>query len=516
MRSDKHLLARMGLVGFPLFALALLVITFHESAAGQATGNSQESQIGHLQGEMAGEVTQESVILHSRLTGPSVGADGDVPGAAGVARFEFSDDPEFANAKFTDWLTADSDRDYIVQVKVTGLKPATRYFYRLVFGPTRDQVRTGPRRTFRTLHPADSSARHSFVVVTGMNYGYFHEGQKSAQGKVTKAPYAGPDKHLGYPALVSMLKLQRKPDFFVGTGDNVYYDAPRRDGIVAQTEAAMRKKWHEQFVQPRYVDLFAEVPTYWEKDDHDFRYDDCDNTGNRPPSVPLGLRIFREQVPVVDPKDPEAVTYRTHRCGKLLQIWLPENRDYRSPNAMPDGPEKTIWGAKQREWLQRTLLESDAPFRVIVSPTPMIGPDDLRKKDNHCDIGGFQHERDAFFNWAKEKGLIGNGLFLVCGDRHWQYHVIHPSGMEEFSSGALVDANSRMGVKPGDPNGTDPNAEIQQPYTSREPSGGFLNVVVEPAAANDKATIRFRFHDEHGELLHEVVREEGKSAAGRQ
>ena len=62
-----------------------------------------------------------------------------------------------------------------------------------------------------------------------MNYGKFH-GDDRIDKKVhllhnnTKLPepYSGPDKHLGYPALVSILKV--KPDFFVGTGDNVYYD----------------------------------------------------------------------------------------------------------------------------------------------------------------------------------------------------------------------------------------------------------------------------------------------------
>ncbi|MDB6006750.1 MAG: hypothetical protein JWR15_3737, partial [Prosthecobacter sp.] len=26
-----------------------------------------------------------------------------------------------------------------------------------------------------------------------------------------------------------------------------------------------------------------------------------------------------------------------------------DGRDYRSPNKMPDGPDKTIWGAEQKE-----------------------------------------------------------------------------------------------------------------------------------------------------------------------
>ena len=449
-------------------------------------------RIDHLQGEMAGELTSHSVILQSRLTAPRLDGTGDIPGADGVARFELAGTPSFDDPRRTAWLNAEADSDHVVKVQVSGLAPATRYHYRLQFGADREHLRYGPVRTFRTHHPPDALGRHRFVVVTGMNYHAFHHGYPG------RPKYEGAERALGYPALASIAELA--PDFFVGTGDNVYYDAPRNR--IASDAAAMRKKWHEQFVLPRYVDLFAKVPTYWEKDDHDYRYDDCDNETKREPSVDLGRRIFREQVPVTDPQDPHAVTYRTHRIGRLLQIWLPENRDYRSPNTAPNGPEKTIWGRKQKEWLQRTLLESDATFKVIVSPTPMIGPDDRRKRDNHCDIEGFIDEGNAFFAWAKENGFLEKGLYFACGDRHWQYHSIHPSGFEEFSSGALVDANSRLGVRPGSPKSSDPTGRIRQPYTSREPSGGFLEVEVDFDRVAGDAFLHFRFRDELGALLH--------------
>jgi alkaline phosphatase D len=211
-------------------------------------------------------------------------------------------------------------------------------------------------------------------------------------------------------------------------------------------------------------------------------------------------------VPVVDPTDPDAVTYRTFRINKLLQIWLLEGRDYRSPNLMPDGPEKTIWGTTQRQWLKRTLLESTAAVKLIISPTPMVGPDDAYKKDNHTNLGGFRHEGTALFNWAKENGFLEKGLYFACGDRHWQYHAIHPSGFEEFSSGALVDANSRMGVEPGSKKGTDPEAKIRQPYRSKEPSGGFLNVVVKPGADLSTAEATFNFFDENGIRLYAATK----------
>lgn len=452
----------------------------------------------HAQGELAGEVTETSVILQSRLTSTPRLVDGDVPGIAGVARFEVSEQDDFRSSRLTDWLTAEAEYDYIVKTKVTGLKPATRYYYRLVFGPDQDAVETGPTCSFKTLQGENGTDAVSFVVVTGMNYMSFHYGKVKNGKRTGVGAYQGDDKQLGYPALATMAKME--PDFFVGTGDNVYYDS--HDDWEATDTEGMRRKWHEQFVQPRFVELFRRVPTYWEKDDHDHRFNDCDREGNRAPLSDLGIRIFREQVPVVDPRDPRAKTYRTHRVNRHLQIWLVEGRDYRSPNRMPDGPQKTLWGAEQIEWLKRTLLESDATWKLLISPTPLVGPDDAYKIDNHTNHKGFRHEGRAFFDWIKEQKLDQQGFHVICGDRHWQYHSADPTGIEEFSSGALVDANARIGRKPGDPRSTDPEATIRQFHFQTEASGGFLRVKV-----TKQGRVRFEFYDELGRELYQVEKQ---------
>jgi len=49
------------------------------------------------------------------------------------------------------------------------------------------------------------------------------------------------------------------------------------------------------------------------------------------------------------------------------------------------------------KWLQRTLLESDADFKILISPTPMVGPDDTTNRDSHANIGGFQYEVGEVF-----------------------------------------------------------------------------------------------------------------------
>ena len=156
-----------------------------------------------------------------------------------------------------------------------------------------------------------------------------------------------------------------------------------------------------------------------------------------------GLRVYREQVPMSEKP------YRTFRWGKGLQVWFTEGRDFRSPNTDPDGPDKTIWGAEQKRWLKDTLLASDADWKILVSPTPIVGPDRKNKHDNHSN-DNFTHEGDEFRDFVKEH--MPDNFFVACGDRHWQYHSIHPkTGLHEFSSGPASDDHA--GGSPGfDPN----------------------------------------------------------------
>jgi alkaline phosphatase D len=456
------------------------------------------------QGIMVGEVTDSSALVQVRLTVGENLLDGDLEGVAGVVEFTLlnaTDGTEINRAI----VKATAYRDFIARIFFENLSSGTLYEVRTRLGVDEHHMNEGPVASFKTFPGKERSDTVRFVVVTGMNYAKFHGDNRIdreihlLQNATELAdPYTGPDKHLGYPGLETILKM--KPDFFVGTGDNIYYDTPKDPR--AETITEMRQKWHEQFVQPRFHSLFAKVPTFWEVDDHDYRIDDGDNSGEYRPSPAEARRIYLEQLPVAPMEAVDAKTYRTHRVSKELQLWFVENRMYRSPNAMEDGPRKTIWGAEQKAWLKKTLLESDATFKLLISPTPMIGPDSLHKTDNHADIGGFQYERDEFFSWLGKSGVGSSNFYIICGDRHWQYHSISQEGIQEFASGALTDTNSRLGVSPGAENSTDPKGLINQVYTQNPNSGGFLLVKVSPESGNKGATLTFDFHDEKGVKLY--------------
>jgi len=440
-------------------------------------------------GFRVGEVTQNSAIVWTRVTqgtdrnndgfrepkkrtprqkefkpSPIKVADrqGAMPGARGQVRVSYSPQKDLSDARTTAWTAVDGDHDYIHQFQISDLQPDTRY-HLLIEARDGESSQISARRqgSFRTAARKSDWQDVRFTVVTGQSYWDL-------------------DHKAGYHIYPAMQKIA--PDFLVATGDTVYLDseAPR-----ARTVELARYHWQRMYSLPRLITFHQNIPGYWEKDDHDAWCNDCwpsmKAAWMKPLTFAQGLQIFREQVPM------GRKTYRTIRWGSGLQIWMVEGRDFRSPNNMPDGPEKTIWGKQQREWLMRTILESDADFRVLISPTPIVGPDRSKKADNHSNRA-FQHAGDLFRNWTQEHKL--KNFYVCCGDRHWQYMSIDPrTGLREFSCGPASDKHA--GGTPGQ------NDEVQPFHRVR---GGFLSVEV--TRPNERPTIAFRHHGVHGETVH--------------
>lgn len=463
--------------------------------------------------QMVGEVTESTALLQTRLTiinkMPENGFDSekallsyDIPGVAGFAKFEVADNLKFKKAKTSPWLRTTPDRDFIVKYKIDGLRPNTPYFMKVRFGTTTSKTQKGPISRFSTLQTSDSEEPVSFVVTSCLNLGKFFLGGGTLRAGSKSKAAEGENRKLGYPALEVMIKLE--PDFWVQTGDTVYYDYPNKG--IAKKLPELRAKWHRQFAMPRMQQFLGQVPVYLMKDDHEYRYNDSDNVENgKEPSPKLARATFLEQAPIAVFEDEDEITYRTRQINKHLQIWMPEGRDYRDPNDQPDGPHKSIWGKEQLEWIKQTLLASNATFKLFIVASPLVGPDDATKHDNHINYSGFQQERDAFFYWLKEHDLDAN-FYIITGDRHWQYHSIHPAGFEEFGTGTINGQNSRPGRKPGDLRSTDPLGLIQQPYIQENPTGGFLHVKVTPLENGKTAQLTIETIDEEGKNLNTAVK----------
>ena len=422
--------------------------------------------IGFADGVKIGEVTPDSAVLWARLTEKAEAgnrvADWTaeapnwvVPGQPGRIRFRYRSGCQ-DTAEHTPWAEVSADSDFCHQVRLSGLKPATFYEF-AVEGEAGDHHAelTG---TFTTAPPVDADKAVTAAISTCQEFETRDD----------------PD---GQRIYRSMAELD--PDFFVQTGDTVYYD---RKEPLAKTMALARYRWHRMYAQPSLKAFHRHVPSYWMHDDHDVLKNDCwpgQTYGEL--TWEQGLRIWGEQVPWSTPP------YRTFRWGRNLQVWLPEGREFRSPNKMADGPEKTILGEEQWEWLEKTLRASDATFKAYVSATPIVGPDRGGKNDNHANRT-YRHEGERL------RKLLSSipGCFVVNGDRHWQYHSIDPeTGLQEFGCGASTDKHA---------GGWNPKNKLPEHRFLRV-KGGFLTMKVD----GEKTLVRH--HDVDGEVVYETTLE---------
>lgn len=434
-------------------------------------------------GTRVGEVTEQSAIVWTRLTQhpqrnnqgvefakkvdrkndqptvtPVAQIEGACPGMTGRVRLRYGLKQDLSDAAETGWIDVTAATDFIHQFKLSGLKPDATYHYS-------SQAAGGQLREFRgrffTAPASKAPSSFRFCVMT-------------CQG------YQDRDHADGHPIYPSMLALE--PKFVTMTGDLVYYDSnePR-----AVNPALARLHWERMFSLPRLVAMMRNASSYWLKDDHDTLSDDS-WPGMKAGELTFaeGQKIFRQQAPIGEQ------SYRTFRWGRDLQIWFTDGRDFRSPNKLPDGPDKTIWGAEQKAWFKRTVQESDATWKLLSSPTPLVGPDRENKNDNHSNAG-FAHEGDEIREWLKAH--VPDNFFVVCGDRHWQYHSVHPTaGTQEFSVGAASD--SHAGGTPG---------ENKTYHRFHRVQGGFLSV--ELRAEGQQSQIAFQLRDVNGAIGYEAT-----------
>jgi len=394
-----------------------------------------------------------------KLTVPVDELEGACPGTSGRVRLRYGTQEDLKDATTTAELVVSEEHDFIGEWKLTGLKPGTVYYYasEIPDGPEGSTV----RGKFETAPSPDAPSNLRFCVMTCQGY----------------PDRVHPEGHDIYPSMQALA-----PQFACLTGDLVYYDS---DQPRAVTPSLARYHWERMFSLPRLVEFTRQVGCYWLKDDHDTLQNDSwpgEKAGEF--TFAEGQKIFRQQAPM----DDQGLSYRTIRWGRDLQVWFTESRDFRSPNTMPDGPQKTIWGEDQKAWFKRTVEESDATWKVLVSPTPLVGPDRPgNKSDNHANAS-FTHEGDEIRGWLRENAP--DNFFVICGDRHWQYHSVHPAtGVHEFSVGAASDQHA--GGSPGF------NKTMHKFHRVK---GGFLSVSIK--RDGDRSTIHFELRDIHGKVVY--------------
>lgn len=394
-------------------------------------------------GIAVGDVTSQSALLWLRTDGPMVVqiewasiAAWDIVSKVGTAVAPVARTPLF---------TTGPETDFTLAIPIEGLTPATRYRFYVVAGtkgpegaPTEAQA--AARGEFTTLPDVKSRVPVTFAW----------SGDLGGQGRCRRGAS-------GYP-IFDVMRAQQ-PDFFLFLGDMIYGDElcpspPNEPGadFQATTLAEYRARHRYQRGAEAMRRFLETTPVYAIWDDHEVRNDFA---GPFDSQMPAARQALREYWPIrVAPDDPHRL-YRTVRAGADLELFVLDTRQYRSRNADPDGPAKTMLGERQLQWLLQGLTESTATWKVIVTSVPLSIP-----KGGGAGVSGndgwagrpgspgFEWERQVLVDHILGRG-VKNVVFLA-GDVHYvQANAYDPnedgiSDFHEFVAGPLSAAPGRQ------------------------------------------------------------------------
>jgi hypothetical protein len=259
--------------------------------------------------------------------------------------------------------------DYEAVTKAVHRLPAGRRVYWRARVRRRGRSAPGPVRSFRVLPRAGGRSRTRLVIAScGTQFGPIFD-------------------HLA----------ARRPDVLIWQGDLNY---PDTHGPLSQTATGYAGIWREFLANPRLASVVESASFVAQRDDHDYGLQDANSTNLpqwalAPWTALMGRRLY----------------YRF--SAGPLDVWVLNQRHFKSNPALPDTPDKTLLGQRQRDWLLRTLASSRAPFKLICSPVTLFMPGNAR------DGGwatGFTAERDLVVDYIA-RHVSGQTLF-VTGDTH--------------------------------------------------------------------------------------------------
>lgn len=264
--------------------------------------------------------------------------------------------------------------DLCLHWRVLGLKPGARYRYRVLQG---EKVLAADEGQVLTTAP-----------------------KADAPSKVRLAISSCAKEDAGSREVWNRMAAENV-DAVVLIGDTPYIDS---------TELEKQTQRHREFAAvPEYQALLKSRPCWWTWDDHDF-------AGNDSSGLAVGKENSRLVVTRYRPQreygDGTGGIYTSFRRGPV-EVFVLDTRWYSMTEPSFASPHKpTLLGAKQWEWLQRGLLASTAPFKLLACGVIW----DDKENSESDDWGTYKHELTAIQKFIGENKIPG--VILVGGDIH--------------------------------------------------------------------------------------------------
>lgn len=279
--------------------------------------------------------------------------------------------------------SAAAEHDFTLHFTIAGLPPASAFTVRITCGERMVFAAAAP---WTTALPDDANAA-TFAFGSCANDKLFPE-QPIWARIVARAPHG-----------------------LVLLGDTPYIDLG--------TVPARRQRFREFFAVPALAGALAAIPTWTTWDDHDYALND---QFGAVPGSETARPVFVDYHAHADYGDGARGIYTRFRQGPI-EVFLLDTRTFADGEASVLAPgARSLLGKAQVEWLQRALLASTAPCKVLACGMVWNGGVRAGKKD--C-WGNWLPERDALFRWLGANRITG--VLLVGGDVHRSRVIVHPT-----------------------------------------------------------------------------------------
>ncbi len=439
-------------------------------------------------GVASGDVTENSVVLWTRLAPEPLAADGGVRQGTIPVRWELFQDEDMQRLIRQGEELAVPQLAHSVHVDVQGLNPMQEYWYRFSVGAHASE----PGRT-KTLPAADSQLESiRFVTASCQNYthGYF----------------------VAYDHIIA-----DDPDFVIHLGDYIYdtsYDETFRRHETEDmpvTLDAYRRRHALYKTDENLKRAHARLPFFSTLDNHD-AVNDLEPAGLAQRAA--AYQAWYEHMPTRgygEPGDNRFQLRRTIRPGGLIQLNFLDTRQFRAKQSLcrDNGPvygfgnyrvrcpemfaeERSMLGQAQERWLNENILNSRATWNVIASSS-VFSPFHLHIDNNIFNYIGswdaYPANRDrvvAAINQAKAGNVI-----ILSGDMHSFWAI---------DGTRSTDTADRI-----------PAVE----FVTSSISANWPEPMAKPVIDNLDRNPQIKFHepDKRGYLLHEVTATEWQTTA---
>ncbi len=320
---------------------------------------------------------------------------------------------QVGQARSEAFVTGGEDKR-LLTARLTGLKAGSEYMYTVSLAGVKVEkayplkFNTQPIWR-RRADPPD------FTFAVG-SCAYTNDAETEPPG----ATYGG-----GYPIYESV--LGQSPDVMIWLGDNIYlrpFDWSSRAGIFARYAKTRSLK----VVQP----LLASAFHYATWDDHDYGPNDSNWSYVHKLD---SLAAFKAYWPNPSYGMPGVPGVFTQFTWGDVDVFLLDNRFYRSASSAPDDAKKTMLGEQQLMWLLDALSASRAPFKIVAGGGQFLSPFDRWEG-----YAQFKTEQQRLIDQIVKRRL--SGVVFVSGDRHHTELVkLEPEGfypLYDFTSSPLT------------------------------------------------------------------------------